>query len=193
MYHKILSPLLLAIHAKVAYENPGLFAYKILFGIFKGHWPSLSLEGLNAELMLPSAVILEPELLSTALTAVVTMLWSLQRSKDIRKSFPKLNYCSLEKPQSHMRFGDEKMFLFRLGVRLLCWRLLCFFQPAWLKLIQDITTPYEPFICQPSFQWKYWRIPPSNLWSPPLLILDSPKVHLQPLVLPSYSTVLTSD
>lgn len=98
-----------------------------------------------------------------------------------------MNYCCLEKPQSYMRFGDEKTFLFRLGVRLLCWKLLCFFQLAWLKLIQDITTPYEPLICQPSFQWKYWRIPPSNLWSPPLLILAFPQSALTTLSAPIIS------
>lgn len=82
MYHKILSYLLLAIHAEVVYQSPGLFMYKI-FGIFKGHGSSLSLGGLNNELMLPSAVILESEPLSTALTALVTMLRLLQWSKDI--------------------------------------------------------------------------------------------------------------
>lgn len=96
-YHKILSYLLLAIHGRVAYQSPRLFTYKTLFGIFKGHWSSQSLEHLNNELMLPSAVILESEPLSTAHTGVVTMLWLLQWSKDIRKAFLKLNHCSLDK------------------------------------------------------------------------------------------------
>lgn len=94
--HKILSYLLLAIHAEVVYQSPGLFMYKI-FGIFKGHGSSLSLGGLNNELMLPSAVILESEPLSTALTALVTMLRLLQWWKDIRKAFFKLNCFAWKK------------------------------------------------------------------------------------------------